>query len=79
MRSAPCQDCKDRKLLCHDSCEKYQAYKDEREAYCKARSTHRVVLSYPVKKRENLVFTMKHNRKTIDHYDGVRATKHPHR
>lgn len=28
---APCKDCRDRVLKCHDSCEKYKAFKAERQ------------------------------------------------
>lgn len=27
----PCKDCPDRKLRCHDSCERFQSWKAERE------------------------------------------------
>ena len=31
----PCKDCADRKLLCHGSCEKYKAWKEESERVAK--------------------------------------------
>lgn len=33
--SAPCKDCKDRKLHCHDKCEKYLTFKKDHAAYVK--------------------------------------------
>lgn len=29
--NAPCKDCPNRHEVCHDSCERYQAFKQERE------------------------------------------------
>lgn len=28
----PCKDCQNRRTACHDTCERFKAYKDEREA-----------------------------------------------
>lgn len=33
MTKAPCKDCKDRHLGCHDTCEKYLEFKHENETY----------------------------------------------
>ncbi len=30
---APCKDCQERELGCHDRCEKYQAFRVERQEY----------------------------------------------
>ncbi len=34
---APCKDCPDRAPVCHDSCERYQAYRAERDRISEAR------------------------------------------
>ena len=34
---APCKDCKDRKVGCHSTCEKYKAYQESNSKIRKAR------------------------------------------
>ena len=36
--NAPCKDCKDRKLGCHDACDNYKAWKDYNATIKKAKN-----------------------------------------
>ena len=40
--NAPCKDCEDRHNLCHSSCEKYRAFRDERERIAKGREREQI-------------------------------------
>lgn len=43
---APCKDCPDRHMLCHDTCEKYQAFKKDREKISEIRRKDSDLRSY---------------------------------
>ncbi len=40
--NAPCKDCVERTVVCHDSCERYQAYNLERVKIREAREQERI-------------------------------------
>ena len=40
---APCYQCPDRHELCHMTCEKYLAYRAERDEQCRQRLTDRIL------------------------------------
>lgn len=46
MLKAPCKDCPDRHMLCHDTCEKYQAFKKDREKISEIRRKDSDLRSY---------------------------------
>ena len=48
--SAPCKDCRDRKLLCHGTCQRYQEYKVQAEDL--KRKRYQYWDSFPVLSRE---------------------------
>lgn len=53
--TAPCLDCPDRYLGCHDTCEKYLAYRKEQDIFNeklrKERGLERVMNSYDKRRR----------------------------
>lgn len=44
--TAPCKNCKDRYLGCHSECEKYIAYKDDRQAMHKRKEKAGLIDGY---------------------------------
>lgn len=48
MRTAPCKDCPDRKLVCHGYCEKYKAFHEHNrgEHVLKAREQEKELCDY---------------------------------
>lgn len=51
---APCKDCEDREVGCHAGCEKYLAYKKEREKLNKINAKTEIFLSYKKEKHLRL-------------------------
>lgn len=47
--NSPCQNCPERRLVCHDRCPMYLAYHEERVAECAARRSRRQVDEYIIK------------------------------
>lgn len=45
---APCKDCADRHLACHDSCEKYKAWKERYHAQQKHFEENRYRMEVPM-------------------------------
>lgn len=55
--NAPCKNCPDRHVTCHDACGKYQAYKNHRQMVSDARQRFNFIDNYfsdAVKKAEKL-------------------------
>lgn len=42
----PCKNCPDRSTACHDTCERYQAYKEHRQGISEARAKQNFLRNY---------------------------------
>lgn len=44
-----CKDCKERVIGCHIDCEKYRAFRKEKDEEAKGREKHRIIDNFPRK------------------------------
>lgn len=61
--TAPCKGCTDRTLTCHDTCEKYKAWAEERRAAQKALQPS-MADGFTMKRvKDRRIYELKHKRK----------------
>ena len=56
-----CKDCDKRHLGCHDKCEAYQQYKDERRIIAENRQKEKVVRTYSAARKKDMIDTYRKN------------------
>lgn len=54
MNKAPCKDCADRHLACHDNCPKYRAFIDEKRRVAEIKRKAHHEEEYEIKKHARL-------------------------
>lgn len=61
--TAPCRFCQDRELGCHATCEKYIAFKDERNAYLEDEYKRKQIISMSAERKNRAIYSKMREKK----------------